>query len=382
MLCNISVVCLCVIVCFVFFCIIVPVRLSQKQLKVIWCFLIFSLAVFAFFSEPSGSDDLFRHYRKIERFRMGEETLLNSVLIGFQIMCWLVSKTNSNGWLPFGTVIIIGMLLWVILSDYLKEHTYTTKGVLLYYLSVLAGIGIFPIISGIRCALVSTIWGVAFCHFRDKNKTKYYLLIVLCSTIHVIGVLFLVIDLVYTFILKTNDKIKMFIRMGALMVFLRLILNIRIIQSIFSGLINNRYTDLILLKWDQYQEVELSGRVQGLSGALLFSLFIVWVIYIFVRYYKTQKLDPMFLFLIMIALLGTGIDIFYDRLPMAIGILSFPTCNELMMELKGGKRSILLWVGVLVFSLSIFFSAYSMCSHMMFNGVNYSDFWRSLLKIE
>ena len=137
------------------------IKEGKKRTKMVWYFFIFAFAFVSFYAEPSISDDLFRHYVDIDNIRF-RGVSISSVLFVWQFFEWLVSRTNHNGWLPFFTIILIGFFIQKIQDEWFIEHPFSIQSALLGYLSALAGLGIFPIVSGIRCALVSSMFMYAY----------------------------------------------------------------------------------------------------------------------------------------------------------------------------------------------------------------------------
>ena len=79
--------------CAVFFItvlfIMVPIHGNAKSTKVVWYIFIIAFATFAFYSEPSVSDDLYRHYKLIDSIRNGNDVntslfMFKFILIMFQ----------------------------------------------------------------------------------------------------------------------------------------------------------------------------------------------------------------------------------------------------------------------------------------------------------
>lgn len=380
---NIALILLGFIVFIMLFYVVLPLRMTSSQLKIIWYLLMLCIAIIAFYVEPSSFDDLYRHYKEIEGIQNGSLHIWDSALIGRWFIFWLVSKTNSNGWLPFSTVILIGVLIGNILSDYMEKNKFTTRGILLYYFSALAGLGIFPIISGIRCALASTIWACAFYHWRDNKKKWYYIAILVCCSIHTIGIVFLCSDLIHIFISRKNSNKGLIIfRVVTIILFIRFLFDSNLVGGILDNM-GGSYASLLSLKWDSYIDYDITSRTTGIGGMLLLGVFIIWIFCFLFCYVKKIecKYDSFFLFLIILSIAGTGIDIFYDRLPMAISVLSLPYCNSTVTALKKGNRVMFVFLSIGFFAVAIAYSTYSMCSHMLFNGNDYSEFWRQLFNL-
>lgn len=358
----------------------VCVKRGRKKIKICWYLLIFSFAIFSYYAEPSVSDDLFRHYADIDNIRRGVFSLDYSALFVWQFFEWLVSKTNHNGWLPFFTIILIGFFIQQIQDEWFVEHSFSVRGSLLGYLSALAGLGIFSIVSGIRCTLVSAMLIYAYLSFYEKRRKKFYIISIIGCMIHTVGVLYIVLILIHNLIIVSKNRTKTVYRIVLTLVSLRILILLNVVEALF-GYLPGKYGDLLLFKWNSYYGVKFENRTTGGIGAvLLFLLFAVYLFCILYLYTKKISFDSLIVSVIFIVVLGSGIDIFYDRMAMACGLLGMPLLLEMSNILKGIRKMFFLWTTYLIFGIEILYSTYSMCCHISFNGNYYREFFRMLLE--
>ena len=86
---------------------LLSIGLGRKKLLILWFFFIIALSGFAYFAEPSPSDDLYRYYLNINRLgEMKKCQFVESPLI-LQKWFFLIAQTNNNGWLPATAVLFL-----------------------------------------------------------------------------------------------------------------------------------------------------------------------------------------------------------------------------------------------------------------------------------
>ena len=323
------------------------IKEGKKRTKMVWYFFIFAFAFVSFYAEPSISDDLFRHYVDIDNIRF-RGVSISSVLFVWQFFEWLVSRTNHNGWLPFFTIILIGFFIQKIQDEWFIEHPFSIQSALLGYLSALAGLGIFPIVSGIRCALVSSMFMYAyFCFYRKKQK-RFYIISFMGCFIHTVGILYFGLILFHNFVFESKNRTKTLLRVIVIFVCLRFLILSNVIEIIF-GYLPGKYGELLLLKWNSYYGVKFEDRtIGGLGSTLLFLLFVVYIYCILYLYMKKISFDSLIVSVIFIVVLGSGIDIFYDRMVMACGLLGMLLLIEMSNMMKGIKRLLFSWMMILI----------------------------------
>ena len=380
MIYNISVSVVVIVICLAAVFIIFPVSIKKgrKKVKICWYLLVFAFAVFAYYAEPSISDDLFRHYNDIDNIRQGKFSVDYSALFGWQLFEWLVSKTNHNGWLPFFPIILIGFFVQKIQDEWFTEHSFSVRGSLLGYLSAFAGLGVFSIVSGIRCTLVSTMFVYAYLCLYKKNRMRFYIVSFLGCMVHAVGALYLMTVLFHALIIVSKNKTKAVIKIIFILICLRLLILTNVVEKIF-GYLPGKYGELLLLKWNFYHNVRFEDRPMGELGIILiFLLFTIYVFCILYLYTRGISFDSLVVSVIFIIVLGSGMDIFYNRMAMICGLLGMPLLMEVNNMLRGIKKLSFSWIVFLILGSGIFYSTYSMCCHISFNGNYYREFFRSL----
>ena len=356
--------------------IMVPIHGNAKSTKVVWYIFIIAFATFAFYSEPSVSDDLYRHYKLIDSIRNGND--VNTSLFMFKFILFLVSRTKNNGWLPFFTVIFIGYFVQQIQNQFYAQNVFRLKGAILGYLSALAGLGIFPIVSGIRSALVSAMVIWAYIYFYKVNKKYFYAITIVGCFIHLIALVYLLIIVMHNVIINSKNRNVIVRRTIAIAVMCRVLIDTNIVGAAIE-LLPGSYGDLLLIKWNGYFGVKLGRSSGGISGLLLYTFFVVAAGCIFYLFIKKKQFDSLIISVVVIVAIASGIDILYDRMTLACGLLMMPILARMVEVMKRSSRYIVTILLTLFFMLNILYSTYSMCSHITFNGIDYREIFRNIL---
>ena len=370
-------------VCVIVFCIIAlaffalaPVHVKTKNLRVIWLILIIGLAIFAFYSEPSPSDDLYRHYDFVQKMQQGKMSISDNALIGFMLLCWLASKLGNPGWLPLISIILFGLFVNGIVGYYIKENKLSRKSVILFYFCVFSYVGVFPLISGIRNALISAMVVYAYIKYYRTNKFKYYLICFIACTIHVVGVLLITLIFLYHRFIECKWKTKELIFMISSVAVLRVFIFTGLISS-FAGMLPGEYGTLLSAKIDEH--LSFSGtRFYGIRLFFLVFSYVLLITCLLYAMHKKYKNNMLIYFFTFVAL-GAGMELITDRLMMCMGLLSLPIIDTLISKNNKTKQWIFTTMLLVGFGMIIFFSSYSMFSHMQFNGHNYRIFFARLL---
>lgn len=360
---------------------IVPIRVKSNGIIMLWYVFILALAVFAFYAEPSVSDDLFRHYNIIQQFRDGTTSIFRSPLIVWNIILWLISLTANNGWLPFATVLIWGILVGEIVKSYLKTNQYRTRSIIIYFVSALGGCSVFYIISGIRNALVVAIWAYAyFCHYQNKRKYFYYALCLIIFGMHTVTLLLIGLNLLYEYAVR-KVKTKSIAMMIAPVFLIGLALNSNFLEAI-AGIISSPYLNLIVSKFTVYREQYLIADRWMIENQIKLVALIVLLCFELYLYRKKHEKLSFNLFLIFCTLAMSSMPIFFERLFYLISVLSFSTINGMTEELTRWKRTFVSYIAMAVFSGQLFFAFYEMFAHISFNGIYYRDMMRQIFFLD
>lgn len=370
-------------VCIIVFCIIAlvffalaPVHVKTKSLRAIWLILIISLAIFAFYSEPSPSDDLYRHYDFVQQMQQGKMSINDNVLLGFMLLCWLAAKLGNPGWLPLISTILFGLFVNGIVGCYVKENKLSRKSVILFYFCVFSYVGVFPLISGIRNALISAMVMYAYIKYYKTNKFKYYLICLTACTVHVVGVFLIIMIFLYHRFIECKWKTKEIIFMISSVAVLRIFISTGLISS-FAGMLPGDYGALLSSKIDGYLSF-VGTRFYGIRLFFLVLSYLILIICLLYAMYKKYKNNMLIYFFTFVAL-GAGMEMITDRLIMCMGLLSLPIIDTLISKNYRMKQWIFTIMLLMGFGMIIFFSSYSMFSHIQFNGHNYRIFFARLL---
>lgn len=360
---------ICTVIIFVFA--LIPVKVSVKGILGIFKTLIISLAVFSFFAEPNPSTDLYRHYLSVDN---GVNSV-NSTLLVWRLILWIVSLTHQHGILPAMTVLIWGFLIYKILSEYIENNKFSTQAVFLYFISLFSGCALFYIITGIRSTLVSAIIAYAYFFARNKNKLLYYALVVVASLIHTIGgLLFIIIEVYEGFIKKSNRTaiLKVLVIFSAVIFFLNSDLTVKIIQYIPGS-----YGSLLVSKWLLYTQYTDRDTLENSFRFLYVGVFAVISSIKIIKYKKIDFFD----WLVMITVCSVPMMIFFERLPYFIGIVSLKPINDILTNSKQSSRIIYHIVLFFICSLNIYFFVYTLFAHVNFNGHSYYILFRRTLDL-
>jgi len=350
-----------------------PCKVSIKNLTALWLVFIISLAVISFYSEPGGSDDLFRHYYNISRYRSGRSFQASGV-IGFEAILWIISRTPSNGWLPFFSVLAFGLLIKKLAYDYAKQEDefYRANAVALYFIAALGGCTVFYLISGIRTSLICAIWVYNYHFYYYSKKSKYYIIQILSCTIHAIGFLLLLITIVYDSISNCKSKRVRVI----IFAFCLLIISASSYTTLFVPILKAtgiNYLQYIASKWNAYRSnmqvaMELNIRVKTITYLALFACANL-------RNRKKDNENGLMSFLILIAFAVGGIPVLFDRLGYAIGILSYHGLYDTTIRARGGKGTFRTGVALLLIA-QLLIGYYELFAHISFNGIFFRDIIR------
>ncbi len=351
---------------------LVPVKISKKGILNFFSILILSLAVFSFFAEPSVSTDLYRHYIWMDNFE--DYIKGNRALVIWNFMMWVVIQTGSNGFLPAGCIIIWGYLIKKIIGNYLSENEYSAQAVFLYFMSLFSGCALYYIISGIRSTLVSAVVAYAYYILRTNSKTRYYLLIIFASLIHVFAlVLFLIIE-VYERFIKGNSRtaiLKVILVVFAVTLLINSSLTINFLQ-----LIPGSYGSLLVSRWNLYLQYVDRDTLENSFRFFYVAFFLIITIINIIKNRKIKFFD----WLIIVAICASPMMIFFERMPYFIGICSLTSINESFINFNGVKRIVFQIALYFIAFMFLFFFVYTLFAHVNFNGHSYYEFWRGLVK--
>lgn len=343
-----------VAVCIVFL-MVFPIRLTKKQLGILWMIYIVSLATMAFFIELPQGIDLYRMYKKVDAFRSSGESVVFSAEVLVDIMYWLTAKTNENGWLVFFIIIAFGICVKHIIYTYLDENSYTTKAVVLYFLAVNAGVFVVYLLTGVRSTLVAALWCYAYFKWYNKKKSVYYIIVGCSMFLHLLGLILLVLTWVYEILQKRKNMFSYIVTFGVILI-IGYVLNSNIGID-FLASFSSDFTQFVGQKWQAYsnrghefqQGWELRFRIINSLYLLACLVFL---------HLKGNKKNQIFGFFILVMYAGFNMSILFERMPYVLGIASLPIINESINEAKKIGRILIGGMGIMIIGLQVCWGIY------------------------
>lgn len=342
--------------------VITPVRISAKGICLWWFLFVSSLAIFVWYAEPSVSDDLYRHYENINQIRNHGETIFNSSpLLVWRLMLWLVSLTDSNGWLPSMAVLIWGYAIGKITYDYIKTHTYSTRIIFIYFIGLLGSCSVFYLVSGVRCATSMAIWAYAYYFYYNDSKKKFYIVSLVSMGLHLLPLFMLFLSFIYERIIRSTKKyvlLKTIIFVFLISLLVRSVVVPQLLQAMSTP-----YVALVAQKWFDYMDRGIEDTVIVETRIKIFFLIVVLLIGLARKKIKIDFVS----FIAITALSLIPMAILMERLPYFIGIYLLPTLNEWYMErYKYTPVIMIIVIGVFVFQSA--FAVHEMFAHIAFGG--------------
>lgn len=384
MIFNLAVAVILICIVLLVFMACAPVRFKMGQIRFIWMLFTAAFGIFVYYSEPLPETDLYRHYELVRQLPQGGEDMGYGAVYGFRFLCRLVAWLGNPGWLAFITTCLFGLTVDGIAASYARKNHAGHRTVILYYFCVFSCAGVFSVVSGIRNALVCAMVMYAYGSCYERSRFRYCLLCILACSIHIIGVLLVALIFVYHKIIESGKKRRTFAAILAVAALCRI--------SISSGAVvyaaarlPGAYGMLLSAKISGYlSDDAVSGKtfLAPDAGQLLmmlnYGLLIVLMLYTVRKQYDQ---DMLIYFVALVALAGTGLQIVSGRLLMFIGLLSLPVLDTALTKSSGKAKWMMTPVCLLIFSMEIFYSSYSMFSHIYFHGHNYREFFAGLLSV-
>ena len=185
-------------------------KINTKLIGCITIIILLGLVIIAFMIQPNKSNDLYRHFEKLDIFRnvAFEATSEMNDIIGAKILFYIISLLPSNHFLPVVSVIITYGILFYIIKDFAKNKYVTTR---CFAISVLLGFSIcdyISVVSGIRNTMAFAF--IALALYKDLIKNEKGLKIVwpyvIAVSIHPSAWIVIVARLILG--LKYSEKIK------------------------------------------------------------------------------------------------------------------------------------------------------------------------------
>lgn len=334
----------------------------SKRTFMLWFWLMFvSLAVMAFYAEPSVSDDLYRHYDQIDNARKGITRDVS--LPVWELICALIAHTNFNGLLPFITVIAVAISLYSSMLLHMEQIN-NGRTLATYVVWYFGFCSIFAMISGIRNTLVFALWSFAYFRFyRTNRKVKFYVMVLITCMIHLVPIIATLILLLSEYYTRIN-KLLRYILLLAVCTWPMLL---SMVSKIFGSL-DIGYLRLIALKIDGY--IGETAYTENNSWYILLYLQVVIILFLIILIYR--ELDNNYrgfvlIYVIMAIASAVMFPILLDRMTMLLGFISLPIVDRCFRnKLAAFIRMIMNIVMLLAFAF--YFNA--LVSHITFGGLN------------
>lgn len=354
----------------------IPVKLGYKQVRLIWFFLIISLACFSIFIEPRSSSDLYRHYLYMQCYQDGTLNFYegtNTIIFGMYL--WLISLTGMYGLLPFSSVLLFGILTERIASDYSRQYqSRRSPRVLLIYLGeAISATFIMYLMTGIRSCIVCALWAYAYHFYFEKKKYQYYFIMLLCCLVHLMGLLLVAITFMHHIIVMQKRKP---VRGLLIVLFLSLFYILSRSEQIVMFFKSTGMGYLVYLASKIEAYLSLDQVAIKYNIILKICTGILLLLILFKTRSKERDNDRSLLTtFLLIWCVGNGIPILQDRLPYAIGMISFPAIRDANDRCRHNR--LVNFSLCIVLTLQILFGMYELLADASFNGIYYRDIIRS-----
>lgn len=153
------------------------------------------LAIWGFKLTPDSKLDLYRLNILVDEMRMSDSLAgvlvandqdIYGTLVFFRILCFLVSRTDTNSWLPFIAIFTTVSLVFYVLIDYLRSEHYSTRAILPSLAVIFMGMQMQYVFSGIRNALAIalTITALYLAFYKKRGYLLPLLLYMMAVTTH------------------------------------------------------------------------------------------------------------------------------------------------------------------------------------------------------
>lgn len=185
---------------FFFLGMIVGSWLKPFQIRRYWYLLgilfALSMASFGFQLIPNRQMDLNRLNQLVDLMRDTCTTLSEALdpdmgdpytsVIFFRILCFWVSRTPSNNWLPVLSIMITLTLVFCVLIDFLRSERYSTRAILPSLAIIFMGMQMQYVFSGVRnaMAVALVVTGFYLLFYKRKHYVPALLLCVMAVTTH------------------------------------------------------------------------------------------------------------------------------------------------------------------------------------------------------
>ena len=351
-----------------------PVRFRFRQIRAVWLLLTAALGIFAFYSSPSPGCDLYRHYELVRQMQQGAGDTGYGAVYGFLFLCRLAAWLGDPGWLPMTAAWLFGLFVDGAAAGYVKKHHAGHRAVILYYFFVFSCTGVFSIISGIRNALVCAMVMYAYENYYVRGRWRYYLICLLACTVHIIGVLLVCLIFVYSCLTGNRKAGRKLAGIVTAVIALRVSISSGAV-SYAASRIPGAYGSLLYTKINGYL-ADGNGSGAPLDTVQLFMLlnYVLLVFLLAAAGKKRYECGMLPVFIMLVALAGTGLPVIRGRLLMFTGLSGLPVLDTVSAKSGRTGKWMVVSVCLLVCGMEILYSSYSMFSHMQFHGHDYRAF--------
>lgn len=361
MLCGFSIIItILLLICFFIF-LIFPIKLTFRQSSFFWWIFILALSIFAYYAEPSTTDDLYRHYENIVSIKNGE---YNTSLVIWKWILTSILIFGKKGLLPAMTILVIGESVYGIMKE-CKQYVENRKRTFVVFVIFIFGFcSIFAMISGIRNASVAAIWSCAyFKYYNNKKKKKFYTIVIIISLIHLS-------PLFPTFFLFISEIFKKLNRYFQVLLIALIIGWPFILQNIISVIsnMNISYIGLIVLKINNYYDFGNPLFYQSPWYIIpKINCLLVFILILLLRNENKKKkysFEMVFVFGILTA--SCFYSIFLERMLMFVGFLTLPIIGDSYKM----KHKLLVFIMLSTSAIMCLFYFNALIAHMDFYGID------------
>ena len=326
--------------------IIVNKKVKKSMLITVQIILIATLAILAFLIEPKESNDLFRHFEKIDLIReKGFGIKLEyDYLIIVRLLFNLVALLPSNHFLPAISVIITYGISMYIIYDFTKRNETTSRVTSIAILLSFALCSFYVAASGIRNAMACSFLalGLYLDLIRKEKLVKKIWPYIIAALIHPVAYIVIIIRLLLN--IKWLSKIKYVILLIGLLY--RPIMNL-------LKLINLEITNYLAQKMNAYLVVESKEDIRWMLVIWMFLIFLYVISIIIEKKNKDEKFEQYLnfvqIYILSIFALTFVVDIFTRRLTFLLAFLMIPFVYLIEENLEKNQK--IFCYGVLIFLL-------------------------------
>ncbi|MFR7442510.1 MAG: hypothetical protein ACLUUO_02175 [Sellimonas intestinalis] len=220
------------------------------------------------------------------------------------------------------------------------------------------------------------MWYWTYYFFYEKKKIVFYILTLVAALLHTAVVICLILSLIYHYYLKMKAG-KDFVKVVIIIVLIAYVLPSPLIGNILAR-IPNSYANLMSQKWNYYFQYEgIMGDMGSLFVRLIVLFFTGSAIYLIVRKRGEITFSE---FILSIGIPMSFSNIIFERFIILIGLVSLPTLNNTYQIMSKRIRFFYYGATLILLSIRILLSFYSMFVYMRFNGQALGGFLQSIFR--